>query len=154
MNKGKLAGMIWLVLAAAALFLGWQALRISQEVAVVIAWETASEMDTAGFNLYRGDQETGPFQQVNAGLIPGADDPLTGGSYEFVDSNVTAGTTYYYQLEEVELSGARVVVETTSVQAAAGGQLELATAGIMLLIAVIGVFRQLQTGRKTVEGTP
>ena len=151
MNKGNLVGRIWLVLAAAALFLGWQAWRMSQEVAVVIEWETASEMDTAGFNLYRGDQENGPFLQVNDALIPGADDPITGGSYEFVDSNVTAGTTYYYQLEEVELSGSRMVVETTAVQAAAGGQLELALAGIMFLVAAIGFFNQLWAGRNSRE---
>ena len=152
MKKGNLSVLLWLALAAAAAVLGGQAWRMSQEVAVVIAWETASEMDTAGFNLFRADQETGPFEPVNEGLIPGAADPITGGSYEFVDSNVTAGTSYYYQLEEVELSGARVIVETTAVQAEAGGRLELALAGVMFLIAVIGFIGQLRGRQSAMEG--
>ena len=151
MKKGNLIVLIWLALAAAAVVLGVQAWRMSQEVAVVIAWETASEMDTAGFNLYRGDHESGPFEPVNAALIPGAEDPITGGSYQFVDSNVMAGTTYYYQLEEVELSGARVIVETTAVQAEAGGRLELVLAGVMFVIAVIGLAGQLRGRQSAVE---
>ncbi len=140
------AGFVWLVLGVAAAVLGYQAWQAAREVAVVIAWETASELDTAGFNLYRGDEETGPFVQVNEYLIPGSTDPITGGSYEFVDTDVTGGETYYYQLEEVEQSGAAILVETTAVQATAGGQLELVLAGLLFIIAVFGVISQLRAG--------
>lgn len=70
-----------------------------------ITWETATETDTAGFNIYRGPGEEGPWAQVNEALIPPAEDPLRGGQYEFRDETAQTGETYFYQLEEVELSG-------------------------------------------------
>jgi hypothetical protein len=74
---------------------------------VTITWETASEVDTAGLNIYRSESPDGPWQQINDELIPPSDDPLRGGKYTFVDASAKPGTTYYYQLEEVELSGKR-----------------------------------------------
>jgi len=70
-----------------------------------ITWETASEVDTAGFNLYRSTSPDGPWEKINQQLIPPADDPVSGGSYKFVDKDAETGSTYYYMLEEVELSG-------------------------------------------------
>lgn len=72
---------------------------------IVVEWTTASEVSTAGFNLYRGENQAGPFSKVNAQLIPASNDPLGGGKYRYEDSNVIPGQTYYYQLEDVELSG-------------------------------------------------
>jgi len=73
---------------------------------VTVEWTTATEVNTAGFNLYRGDSSNGPFTQVNPALIPASPDPLTGGNYQYQDKGVLAGRTYYYQLEDVDLSGA------------------------------------------------
>ena len=74
---------------------------------VRVEWSTETEMDTAGFNLYRGESADGPFDvKVNDQLIPPAADPMTGGEYEFVDKTARPGVIYYYQLEEVERNGA------------------------------------------------
>ena len=153
MKKGNWSLLIWLALAAVAVVMGVQSWQEFRAPAVVIEWETASELDTAGFNLFRGEQESGPFQQINEALIPGAADPITGESYEFVDVNVSPGKTYYYQLEEVELSGARVIVETTAVQAAAGGRLELVLSGIMIVVAIVGFIGQLRADSRAEKGT-
>ncbi len=72
----------------------------------VVTWETASEVNTAGFNVYRGTSAEGPWTQVNTTLIPPASDPVRGGSYEFRDTSAAAGASYYYLLEEIELDGA------------------------------------------------
>lgn len=73
---------------------------------VEVTWRTESEINTAGFNLYRGLSPTGPFDvKVNDQLIPASPDPLTGGEYRFVDRTVRPGVTYYYQLQEVETDG-------------------------------------------------
>jgi len=73
---------------------------------VRIEWRTETEMNTAGFNLYRGESPDGPFDvKVNDQLIPPAADPLTGKSYVFIDRTAQAGVMYYYQLQEVEKNG-------------------------------------------------
>lgn len=73
---------------------------------VRVEWSTETEMNTAGFNLFRGESAEGPFPlKVNAQLIPPAADPLTGGEYSYVDSTAQIGQVYYYQLQEVEKSG-------------------------------------------------
>ncbi len=71
----------------------------------IISWTTATEMNTAGFNLYRAERADGPYAKINAELIPAASDPLGGSQYEFNDPDVTPGRMFYYQLEEVELGG-------------------------------------------------
>ncbi len=72
---------------------------------VLVEWTTESEVETAGFNLYRSESPAGPYVKVNTALIPGASDPLLGGRYVYTDTNVVAGRTYYYKLEDVDLDG-------------------------------------------------
>ncbi len=71
----------------------------------LITWTTATEVNTAGFNLYRAESADGPYTKINDELIPAARDSLSGSQYEFSDANVIAGKTFYYQLEDVEFSG-------------------------------------------------
>lgn len=84
---------------------------------IVIRWSTESEVNTAGFNLYRAESEQGPWQKLNPRLIPGSPDPLRGGSYVFTDTQVIAGVTYWYELEEVELSGQATRLQRTQATA-------------------------------------
>ena len=73
---------------------------------VRIEWSTETEMNTAGFNLYRSESAGGPFDvKVNEQLVPPATDPLTGGQYQYIDKTARSGVTYYYRLEEVERNG-------------------------------------------------
>lgn len=72
---------------------------------VVISWETLSEVNTLGFNLYRSETLDGEKVMVNpelilSNLVPGS---LGGALYEHLD---TANTTAaYYWLEEIEIDG-------------------------------------------------
>jgi len=73
---------------------------------VRVSWQTGTEIDTLGFNLYRGDAAQGPFStKVNNELIPASADPMAGGVYQFVDSTAQPGRIYFYRLEEVERRG-------------------------------------------------
>lgn len=101
---------------------------------VTVEWSTASELNTAGFNLYRGESQDGPFTRINAELIPASPDPLIGGSYIYTDTGVVAGRTYYYQLEDVETSGAATVQGV--VQVTADGSLDPA---LLIALAAVGV---------------
>jgi hypothetical protein len=72
---------------------------------IIVEWTTATEINTAGFNLYRGTRAEGPFAKVNAQLIAASPDAITGGKYRYEDITVLAGQTYYYELEDVEFGG-------------------------------------------------
>jgi hypothetical protein len=75
---------------------------------VRVAWETALEIDTVGFNLWRSTAPGGGYVRVNETLIPAVSlGGVMGGVYEVVDADVTPGATYYYKLEEIEVGGAR-----------------------------------------------
>lgn len=79
--------------------------RFSSPARVVVSWKTASEVDAAGFRLYRSETPAGPFELLSPDLILATGDPLVGDDYTFIDTDVTWGTRYYYQLEEINLSG-------------------------------------------------
>lgn len=106
---------------------------------VTVEWSTASELNTAGFNLYRGDTQDGPFTRINAELIPASPDPLIGGSYVFTDTAVVAGRTYYYQLEDVETSGAATVQGVVEVKADGGLDPALIIALVAVGVVLIGL---------------
>jgi hypothetical protein len=87
--------------------------------AIVVAWETASEVDNLGFNLYRGESPDGVRVKLNRSLIasqfPGS--PV-GAAYEFVDGLVQRGITYYYWLDAVDVSGSAATYGPVSAQVA------------------------------------
>jgi hypothetical protein len=85
---------------------------------VLLTWTTASETQNAGFVIRRiadGREET-----LTEGMIPGAGTTAVPQTYEFLDTEVDAGTTYLYTLSDVSLTGierahspVRVSVPTT-----------------------------------------
>jgi hypothetical protein len=92
--------MLLFVLGAALVYFGSPA-------RVVVTWETASEVNTAGFLLYRSESPDGHFLLLTETPIPARGDPLVGDSYSYEDREVARGQRYFYQLEEVERGGAR-----------------------------------------------
>jgi len=75
--------------------------------AVSLSWDTASEVGTAGFNIYRKPEwdPAAGWTQVNDELIPAAGDELVGAAYRFDDDNLSLGRKYRYRIEEVEWDG-------------------------------------------------
>ena len=72
---------------------------------VILEWTTASEIDNAGFNLYRAESENGEYVKINSSLIPAQGSPTSGAAYQFIDDNVKNRRTYYYKLEDINLNG-------------------------------------------------
>jgi hypothetical protein len=72
---------------------------------IQLSWETVSEMNNAGFNLYRSASPVAP--EVLLAFVPSqAPGSTQGASYSFNDTEVAPGETWYYWLEDVDLSGA------------------------------------------------
>lgn len=106
---------------------------------IIIRWSTESEVNTAGYNLYRAGGEEGPWSKINDRLIPASPDPLRGGNYVYTDTAVVANQTYWYELEEVELSGTTTRLERTQATAAPLASNPLASlpcAGGLLLVGL------------------
>jgi hypothetical protein len=75
---------------------------------VLLTWETASELDNLGFNLYRSAEEHGEYARLNDELIPPQNPGApAGAAYSWTDGAVEPETTYYYKLEDVDVSGKR-----------------------------------------------
>ena len=115
---------------------------------ITVAWSTASELNTAGFNILRGDSSNGPFTRLNAAVIPASPDPLVGGSYIYTDTNVAPGQTYYYRLEEVELGGGASPQGTVVVTAQQGTGPIFIVAAISLAVVIIAALLWTERPRR------
>ena len=72
---------------------------------VTLIWETATEIDNAGFNILRAESENGEYVQINESLIPAQGTATQGSSYVFVDTEAANRMTYNYKLEDIDLNG-------------------------------------------------
>lgn len=72
---------------------------------VTLAWTTESEIDNAGFNVYRAEA-SGEYVQINADIVPAQGSATSGSTYEFVDEDVQNRITYSYKLEDIDINGA------------------------------------------------
>lgn len=71
---------------------------------VVLTWETATEIDNAGFNIYRARTRDGNYKKINNFLIPAQGNTATGADYSYTDTPPAKGK-YFYKLEDVDSNG-------------------------------------------------
>ena len=95
--------------------------------AIVLSWETASEVDNLGFNLYRATAPDGERALINIELIPAQAIGSPGGvAYTYTDPIVGRDKrpAYYYWLESVDINGG--VSLSGPVEASLTGKLQAA----------------------------
>ncbi|HZI95207.1 MAG TPA: hypothetical protein VFE84_13255 [Patescibacteria group bacterium] len=71
----------------------------------IVEWETATEIDSAGFYVLVRDERTKEYRRVNTNLIPSQGSEVSGAFYHFEDVTAVNGKKNKYILEEMETSG-------------------------------------------------
>ena len=79
----------------------------AERVANTARWTTASESDTFGYDVYRGDSENGKFTRITKKPILGHGTTSETNKYEFVDDTIDPCKEYYYYVEEITTAGER-----------------------------------------------
>ncbi len=86
---------------------------------VTLSWKTQSEVDNAGFNIFREDPNTTFYKLVasytNDVDLRGMGTSTTGQAYQFTDNKVTSGATYQYKIQSVSTNGTTKDLTTLSV---------------------------------------
>jgi len=72
---------------------------------VRLEWETASEIDVAGFHILRRQGPDGAFERITQSLIPALGGTTWGSTYAHDDPDAAPGRTYSYMLQDVEHQG-------------------------------------------------
>jgi hypothetical protein len=78
-----------------------------EQTGIHVLWETALEVDTLGFNVYRATAQEGVRTKLNAELIQSLLPPgsALGAVYDYIDTTVEENTGYFYWLEDVDVYG-------------------------------------------------
>jgi hypothetical protein len=75
-----------------------------------LRWRTNAERNHLGFNVYRSDLYSAHFQQINKSLIRNLKNSGSNqGSYRFIDNDVSNNQINYYYIEDVEVTGKKVL---------------------------------------------
>ena len=83
---------------------------------VVLKWTTESEVDNAGFYIYRSTTKDGEFKVINPTIIQGAGTTGERNEYTWTDTTAKLNTVYYYRIEDVSHTGVREQLATVQLQ--------------------------------------
>ena len=77
--------------------------------ALVLVWETKSELDHVGFNILRSEIKDSLYDQIASYVdypeLAGEGNSSSGATYRWPDRTVKKNVTYWYKLADIDLSG-------------------------------------------------
>ena len=82
------------------------------DAGIILKWTTESEVDNAGFYIYRSQTKSGEFKVVNPQMIQGAGTTGERSEYTWTDTTAKLNTFYYYRIEDVSYAGVREQLAT------------------------------------------
>ena len=82
------------------------------DAGVILKWTTESEVDNAGFYIYRSTTKDGEFKVLNLTMIQGAGTTGERNEYTWTDTTAKPNTVYYYRIEDVSHAGVREQLAT------------------------------------------
>jgi hypothetical protein len=75
---------------------------------VQLGWQTATETNNLGWNIFRKTDQDAAFVKINTALVPGQGTTARPHAYTYPDTAIPAGaTSAEYYLEQVDLDGSR-----------------------------------------------
>ncbi|MEW5806727.1 MAG: hypothetical protein AB1756_05190 [Acidobacteriota bacterium] len=85
---------------------------------IAILWETGSETNLYGWNVYRSVEPEKNFSRINEIIIPALGDSSTPIIYKFIDDSARGSVKYYYYVEGVTCEGlsSRSFVSSTQIK--------------------------------------
>lgn len=72
-----------------------------------LRWKT-NDVSNFGYDIFRAESEAGPFVKVNAQTVPGKLKPGKVQTFEYVDDAIDPHQDYWYYVEGITLTGARL----------------------------------------------
>jgi len=72
---------------------------------VKLLWRTESEVNNVGFTVYRSEAEDGKYTKVT--FLNGAGTTGMPTDYQLADTKVEQGKTYFYYIEDIDITGKR-----------------------------------------------
>ena len=72
---------------------------------VKLEWVTESEIENAGFNIWRAEAEDGEYVKLNDEIIPAKGSATKGAKYVFTDNIAKNRMTYFYKLQDIDVYG-------------------------------------------------
>ena len=82
------------------------------DAGVILNWTTESEVDNAGFYIYRSETKDGEFKVVNQNMVQGAGTTGERNEYTWTDTTAQPNTVYYFRIEDVSHAGVREQLAT------------------------------------------
>ena len=78
---------------------------------ISLNWATQSEINNAGFEIYRSIAEDGEYEMIagyqNNPMLEGQGNTNTEHEYNYTDNVVVAGQTYWYKLADIDFAGVK-----------------------------------------------
>ena len=72
---------------------------------ITLRWATLSEMNNAGFNIWRSESEDGKYIKINPNIIEAIGGATLNAEYAYDDHTAKPGITCYYKLEDMDTKG-------------------------------------------------
>ena len=94
---------------------------------VILNWTTESELDNAGFYIYRSKTKDGEFKVVNPTMIQGAGTTGERNEYTWTDTTAKPNTVYYYRIEDVSHAGVHKQLATVRLRGLVSAKGKLTT---------------------------
>lgn len=79
----------------------------SKEEGIVLYWQTASELNTVGFHIWRSVNDENNYKRITDAIIDGYGNSSSARDYSYNDKMIHEGVTYFYKIEEVASDGTR-----------------------------------------------